>query len=137
MRFAASLSGIRDHIHASCSAPPSHTIPMALSIANSLDPTGTLTTFIPPSSAMRTPTAAKSDTSSGVGTCPFGGKASVLPGLRVYAPRCQFSLSRKGTAPTVPGDISSAATDSVAVEVCIGFDSLRLVFLPNPRKHRP
>ena len=82
MRLAAGLSGIRGSVRRNCSASPSHTMSTALSIANSTLPTGTSTTFIAPSSAMRTPTPAKSDISPGVGTCRFGAKTTVLPGLR-------------------------------------------------------
>ena len=44
---------------------------------------------------------------SGVGTCPFGGKATALPGLKC-APLAGNSRSRKDATPTVPGDISWA-----------------------------
>ena len=44
----------------------------------------------------------------GVGTCPFGAEATVLPWLRRMS-LAVYSLLMKGTTPNVPGDISSAA----------------------------
>ena len=55
-------------------------ISIALSLAYSSVPTGTPTSFTPLRSAMRTPTPLRRVIGSGVGTCPFGGKATVLLG---------------------------------------------------------
>ena len=94
MRLATCFYGIRGSIRASCSIPPSRTILMALSIANSSVPKGTPTTFVPRYCAMSTPTPAKSDISPGVGTCPPEAKATVLLGLRCV-PLPVNSRSRK------------------------------------------
>ena len=55
IRLAYCLSVMRDNFRASCSAPPFRTISIVLSLASSSVPTGTPTTFTPPS-AMWTPT---------------------------------------------------------------------------------
>ena len=105
MRFADCLSGIRGRMRASCSAPPSRTISKALFIANASLPAGTPTTFTPSPSAMRTPMPPRSEISSGVGTCPFGGNATVSLGLMAI-PISHSSCWRRGTTLAVSGVIS-------------------------------
>ena len=103
--MADCLSAMRGNIRASCSAPPFWTISSALSLVYQFVPTSTTTTLTPPRSAMLTPLPSRSAICSGVGTCLFGGTATVLLGL-IGMPMLDSSRWRQGTTSTVSGMIS-------------------------------
>ena len=91
IKLAGYLSGMRGSIRTSFSAPFFSTV----SIAYTLVPTGTPTTFTPPRSAMRTPIPPRKALSSGVGVCPFEGKAIYFVAF-IAMPMLASSHWRKG-----------------------------------------
>ena len=100
IRLANGLPDIRGSILVSCSVPPSLIISMTIFMVCVPLSMGTPITFTPSPSAIRGPTTLQKDKFSEPGACPFGGKATVFPGLVVLS-LSRSSCSRNDTTPTV------------------------------------